>query len=317
MSRTMFQLPSVIRERIWRTASVLGCVAAAAVACLGSTPALAQLGMKPPAEMEGVDVEEKLGNQLPLHLEFTNADGKLVPLSTYFKNDKRPALLLMVYYDCPVVCDVLMQRLSETINEIDLNVGEDYEVLLFSINPSETAEKARVVREGFLAGYNREVTQEVRDAWQFHVSDGAAAQELANAVGFKYKKLANGEFSHPVVLFVITPEGMISRYVYGFTYPVRDVKLSLIEASEGRLAKTIGDRLMAFCFMFDPTTGSYSMVAFRVMQIGGMITLILLSGMIGILVISERYRRRLRARDADTEDTDNAGTGTTPTALPQ
>jgi protein SCO1/2 len=287
---------------------VIALVAAAVVATVGPVAvASAQLGMKDPEGIENVDVEEKLGNQLPLGLTFTNADGVDVPLSTYFKNDKRPAILAMVYYDCPVVCDVLLQRLAESLNGLDLTVGPDFEVLVFSFDPSETVEQARILRESYLAGYNREVTAETRAAWQFHVGDGASSRELANAVGFKYQKLANGEYSHPVALFVITPDGRVSRYVYGFEYPVRDVKLSLIEASEGRLARTIGDRVLAFCYMFDPNTGRYSLVAFRVMQIGGLITLILLSGLIAIMFISERYRRRVRAREGDDVPPGGAG----------
>jgi protein SCO1/2 len=270
-----------------------------ALACvLSFAPVNAQLGMKTPEEEHGLDIEEKIGNSLPLNLKFTNADGKDVELGHYFNNnDKRPVLMLMVYYECPVVCDVLMQRLAETVNDLDLSVGKDYEVIVFSFDPSETVDQAKTLRESFLAGYNREVTQEVRDAWQFHVSDGGTSRELADAVGFKYKRLANGHYSHPVCLFVLTPEGKISRYVYGFSYPARDVKLSLFEASEGRLAKTIGDRLMAFCYMYDPTKGTYSVVAFRVMQVGGAITFILLSGLIVALVIAETIRRRRIERE--------------------
>lgn len=264
--------------------------------------AKAQLGMQTPEEEQGIDIEEKLGNTVPLNLKFTNADGQQVELGHYFNNnDKRPVLMLMVYFECPVVCDVLMQRLAETINELDLDVGKDYEVVIFSFDPSETVDQAKTLRESFLAGYNREVTPEVRDAWQFHVSDGASSAELANSLGFKYKKLANGHYSHPVCLFVLTPEGKISRYVYGFSYPPRDAKLALFEASEGRLAKSLGDRVMAFCYMYDPTKGTYSVVAFRVMQLGGAITFVLLTGLITTLVIAETIRRRRLEREAQSD----------------
>lgn len=273
------------------------------LAFLLATPvANAQLGMQTPEEEEGIDIEEKIGNTLPLNLTFTNADGKEVELGHYFNNnDKRPVLLLMVYFECPVVCDVLMQRLSETINELDLDLGKDYEAVIFSFDPSETVDQAKTLRESFLAGYNREVTQEVRDAWQFHVSEGGASAELANSIGFKYKKLANGHYSHPVCLFVLTPEGKISRYVYGFTYPPRDVKLALIEASQGRLAKSLGDRVMAFCYMYDPQKGTYSVVAYRVMQLGGAITFVLLTGLIATLVIAESIRRKRIARESESD----------------
>jgi len=303
MTHRWLQLPHALPLQSWTR--LIACAMAWAVmsASFLATPvAKAQLGMQTPEEEQGIDIEEKLGNTVPLNLKFTNADGKEVELGHYFNNnDKRPVLMLMVYFECPVVCDVLMQRLAETINELDLDVGKDYEVVIFSFDPSETVDQAKTLRESFLAGYNREVTTEVRDAWQFHVSDGASSAELANSLGFKYKKLANGHYSHPVCLFVLTPEGKISRYVYGFSYPPRDVKLALFEASEGRLAKSLGDRVMAFCYMYDPTKGTYSVVAFRVMQLGGAITFVLLTGLITTLVIAETIRRRRLEREAQSD----------------
>lgn len=295
MLRQRLHAPIAITLPYW--ARLVAC--AVAVAFL-LAPARAQLNMQTPDEEQGIDIEEKLGNTLPMGLKFTNAEGKEVELAHYFNNnDRRPVLMLMVYFECPVVCDVLMNRLAETINDLDLNLGKDYETIIFSFDPTETVDQARNLRESFLAGYNREVTPAVRDAWQFHVSDGATSRELANAVGFKYKKLSNGQYSHPVCLFVLTPEGKVSRYIYGFSYPQRDVKLALIEASQGKLAKSLGDRVMAFCYMYDPQKGTYSVVAYRVMQLGGAITFVLLTGLIATLVIAESIRRKRLARDGE------------------
>lgn len=302
MTHRWLQFPLSFASVCWARLVAWAMAGVVALVSLMIVPtASAQLGMQTPEEEQGLDIEEKIGATLPLNLKFMNAEGKQVELGHYFNNnDKRPVLMLMVYFECPVVCDVLMQRLAETINELDLNVGKDYEILIFSFDPTETVEQARVLRESYLAGYNREVTQEVRDAWQFHVGDGASSAELASSVGFKYKRLSNGHYSHPVCLFVLTPEGKVSRYVYGFSYPPRDVKLALIEASEGRLAKSLGDRVMAFCYMYDPTKGTYSVVAFRVMQLGGAITFVLLTGLIATLVIAESIRRRRMDREAET-----------------
>jgi protein SCO1/2 len=313
MTHSRPHLPQSLSRSTWTR---LFACALAPVLILSSlffvSAASAQLGMQAPKEEENVDVIEKIGDTLPLSLTFTNADDKQIQLGSYFNNnDKRPVLVLMVYFECPVVCDVLMERLATTINELDLDVGKDYEILVFSFDPTETVDQAKSFRENYLAGYNREVTQDVRDAWQFHVSKDGASAELANALGFKYKKLENGHYSHPVCLFVMTPEGKISRYVYGFSYPARDVKLALIEASEGRLAKSIGDRLMAFCYMYDPAKGTYSVVAFRVMQIGGAITFVLLTGLITTFIIAESIRRKRLDREADS----NQPPSTTP--MPQ
>lgn len=244
-----------------------------------------------PEQARGLDIEEKVGNTLPLDEVFTNADGKQVRLGDYFK-DGKPAVLALVYYKCPVICTVMMEKIAETLQDLDLTVGQDFNCLLVSFNPGETTQDASGRREAYLAGYNREVTPQVRAGWQFHTSQAAAVKELADAVGFKYKRLDNGEYSHPACIFVITPEGKVSRYIYGFSYPARDMKLSLLDASQGKLIKSVGDRLLFFCYMYDPATGSYALQAIRVMQIAGVATVIGLGGLIGLMILGERVRRR-------------------------
>jgi len=169
-------------------------------------------------QARGVDVEEHVGQSLPMELIFTNAEGQPVRLGDYFKSGK-PAIIAMVYYKCPVVCTVVMGRLAETINQLDLTVGRDYNALIFSFDPTETTRDARQQKIGFISGYPKDVTPEIEAGWQFHTSaDESASRQLADALGFKYNKLANG-YSHPVALFVITPDGRVSRYLYGFSYP--------------------------------------------------------------------------------------------------
>lgn len=244
-----------------------------------------------PKAAQNLEIEEKVGNTLPLDEVFTDADGKTVRLGDYFK-DGKPAILALVYYRCPVICTVVMEKIAESMQGMDLTVGQDYHCLLVSFNPSESTTDARAKREAFLAGYNREATPEVRAGWQFHTAQAGAVKELADAVGFKYKRLDNGEYSHPACIFVITPEGKVSRYLYGFSYPSRDMKFALMDASQGKLIKSIGDRLLFYCYMYDDARGTYTLQVVRVMQIAGGATVLLLAGTIGVLLLRERVRRR-------------------------
>jgi protein SCO1/2 len=262
-----------------------------------------------PPQAQGVDVEEQIGNTLPPDIGFTNSAGKIVHLGEYF-SDGKPAIVAMVYYKCPIVCTVVMSRLAETINDLDFTVGKDYRVLVFSVDPTEDTALARQTKLSYISSYNREVTPEVEAGWEFHCTDDEAARRLGDALGFKFRKLDDGAYTHPVVLAVITPDGKVSRYLYGFVYPARDVKLALMEASEGKLVKTIGDRLLLRCYMYDPKAGSYTLQATRVMQIAGVVTVAALGTLIGGLFIGERLRRN-RAHRLSSSPANNPGPTTT------
>ena len=257
----------------------------------GADPAADQV----PTQIQGLDVDEQVGNMLPMDVAFTNAQGKTVRLGEYFQ-DGKPAIIAMVYYKCPIVCTVVMNRLSETINALDYTVGTDYRALIFSVDPGEDTKLAASTKLAYISGYNRDADAKVQAGWEFHTTDDSAARRLGESLGFKYRRLDDGQYSHPVALMIITPEGKVSRYLYGFTYPARDVKLALLEASQGKLVKTIGDRMLNFCYMYDPKAGSYTLQAYRVMQIAGVITLTALTTLIGGLFIGERLRRNRAAR---------------------
>jgi protein SCO1/2 len=255
-----------------------------------------------PVQARGVDVEEHVGESLPMELLFTNAEGKAVRLGDYFKTGK-PAIMALVYYKCPVVCTVVMQRMAETINQLDLTVGKDYNALVFSFDPTETTRDAAQAKLGFISAYPKDVTPEIRAGWQFHTTTGEEApRQLAETLGFRFRKLDTGKYSHPVALFIITPEGKISRYLYGFDYPARDVKLALMEASQGKLVKTIGDRLMFRCFLYDPATGRYTLAVHRVMQVGGVVTAAALGTFIAALTIREKIRKTRAARGTSAKE---------------
>jgi protein SCO1 len=318
MFRTSHQLASRSRRAIARTGAAL--LLAACVAVAGASPtgeptqpsapeqstgsagaasAETKERVNPldrtiplPGAVMGLNIEERVGRVLPLELQFTTSDGRTVMLGDYFKSNK-PAVIAMVYYKCPVVCDVVMQNLTKSFNGLDLTIGKDFNVLYFSFDPAETAEDAAASKRGHLSNFTHEVTPEVEKGWQFHVTDATTARGLADAIGFKYRRLANGQFSHPAAIYLVTPEGKLSRYFYGFDYPSRDIKLGLIDATNGKLVRSLGEMIMSFCYMFDPDSGRYSLAAMRVMQVSGVISLLAVVSLVGALFVGERVRRRL------------------------
>jgi protein SCO1/2 len=273
----------------------------------GSEPTPAQ----DPSEIRGLTVEERVGSTLPMELLFTTSEGKVVRLGDYFKTEEgkggtasmfggqaKPTVLMMVYYRCPIVCDVLMSKMTQTFEDLDFTLGSEYNALFFSIDDRESPEVSSAAKTKYFETYRRTFTPDAREkaskAWQFHTGDSDSVAKLANSVGYQFRKLPNGEFSHPVVAFIITPDGKLSRYLYGFKQEPRDLRLALMEASEGKLVRTLGDRLLAFCYMYDPSRGSYSLQAVRVMQVGGIVTLVGLTGLVGVLLAGERLRKRAR-----------------------
>lgn len=267
----------------------LALLAAAAVVALAPA-ARAQLIMNElPDPAKGLDVEEKLGAQIPEPLMVHRSDGMAVDVAAYFKGDK-PAILVLAYYDCPVVCPLTFERLIKTLNDVPYTVGEDFRVVVVSFDPTNTAEMAERERQLAMASYDRQITREVQSGFLFHIASEQVARRLADSVGYRYNRLANGEYSHPVALMVMTPGGRVSRYVYGFNYPARDVRMALLEASDGKIGRSIGDAFLHFCYAWDPTTGGFTLQAWRLMQLVGVLTVVLIGVMIGVLLARERLR---------------------------
>lgn len=260
------------------------------------------LNQKPEA-IKRLDVDEKLGATLPMDLEFTNSDGKKVKLGDYFplgedgKRHGKPTVLVLGYYRCPVVCSVVIAKLTEAYNEISYTVGQDYNALVFSINPDETTAEANAYKVNQLETYNRGKETGVAGGWHFHTSPAETSKALADAMGWQYTRLPNGEYGHPIGYMLITPDGRIARYMYGYAGKdqATQVKLAILEASEGKISKTIADRVVGFCYMFDAASGGYALKAFRVMQLGGGVTLLGLGGLVIGLRVSEVLKRRRRA----------------------
>ncbi len=256
--------------------------------CMATAMAQAQVIMEKPRALQGIDVVEHLGETIPDTLTFQDETGKTVKLSDYLHQGK-PLILVMAYYRCPMLCDLVLNAVCESAKRLDLSLGKDYSILTVSIDSRETWELAAAKKTRYKEAFGK---SGVEQGWFFLADQFGNAKVLADAIGFKYfydKK--RDEYAHPAVIVLLSPEGKITRYVYGISYKQFDLKLGLIEASQGKVGTTI-DRLILSCFHYDPTSGSYVPVAMNIMRLGGVITLVVLTAVLGSLWIRESRKHR-------------------------
>jgi protein SCO1/2 len=261
-----------------------------AAACAGIAPAQ-QMGIPAaslPMMVQGVGIDQNLNAQIPLELKFKDETGQAVRLGQYFRD--KPVVLALVYYECPGLCDLILNGLSHAMEQISLNVGADYEVVTVSFNPKESWQLAGAKKATYLERYNRPgALAGAKAGWHFLTGDQASIKSLADTVGFHYKyDPVNNQFAHASAIFVLTPEGKISRYFYGIEYKPRDFRLGLVEASANKIGSA-ADQVMLFCYHYDPTTGKYGMAITQVTRVLGTATVLLLGGFVFIMLRRERH----------------------------
>ena len=243
------------------------------IAALPALAAAQQMGIPAatlPMMVQGVGIDQNLNAQIPLELKFKDENGQVVRLGQYFR--EKPVVLALVYYECPGLCDLILNGLTHTMEQVSLNVGSDYEVVTVSFNPKETWQLANAKKANYIEKYNRSGAKE---GWHFLTGDEASIKSLADTVGFHYKyDPINNQFAHASGIMVLTPEGKISKYFYGVTYPARDLRLGLVEASQDKIG-TVADQVLLFCYHYDPHTGKYGLLISRVLQLGGMATVLI------------------------------------------
>ena len=262
-------------------------IAGLMLAALPGIAAAQQMGIPAaslPMMVQGVGIDQNLNAQLPLELKFKDENGQVVRLGQYFRD--KPVVLALVYYQCPGLCDLILNGLSHTMEQISLNVGTDYEVVTVSFNPKETWQLANAKKANYIEKYNRSGAKE---GWHFLTGDEASIKSLADTVGFHYKyDPVNNQFAHASAIYVITPEGKIARYFYGIEYKPRDFRLGLVEASANKIG-TPADQVLLFCYHYDPTTGKYGMAITQVTRALGTATVLLLGGFVFIMLRRERH----------------------------
>lgn len=244
-----------------------------------------------PPQLQGVGVDEKLGAQVPLDLKFTDEFGKAVSLKSLIPPNK-PVVLQLSYFGCPMLCDTISHGLLNSMQNLDLNIGSDFSVINVSFNPRETSADGSKKKAGYVQQYSR---TGAGDGWHFLVGDPYTIDELCKSVGFKYKWIEESQqFSHPAVLMILSPTGKVTRYLYGVEFPQQTLRLSLVEASEGKIGNTI-DKVMMLCFRYSPSEGRYTLFAMGLMRLAGAITVVVLGGVLLRQYLKERRHRRLVA----------------------
>ncbi len=243
-------------------------------------PAAALAADPQDAILREVGVDEKPGAAIPRDLPFTDASGKQVRLADYLGDG--PVLLTLNYYTCPMLCPLTFRRLAATMEQVKgFSLARDYRVVTVSIDPDEIPEIARAK-----ANETHALMPGVRDGdarWPFLYGSAGSIRRLAESVGYRYAKVGQ-EFAHPAVTIVLSPGGAVSRYLYGIEVDPRDLKLALIEASEGKIgASFAGNALLMYCFKYDPVGKKYMLYARNIMKAAGAVTLVLLAGLLAVL----------------------------------
>lgn len=229
-----------------------------------------------PEMLRGVTVEQRLDHKVPSNLTFKDETGKQVELGSYFRSD-RPVILTMNYFDCPQLCPLVLEGLTSTLNRIKMNVGKDVQVVTVSIDPRETPVDAAHAKQVYMDRYAGPGTP---DGWHFLTGTETSIQGLAQAIGFKYRFVPQIDgYSHPSAIAVLTGTGNIARYFFGIDFSPRDLRLGLVEASNGKIGSIV-DHAMLFCFVYDPNSGKYGPMALNIVRLGGLLTLLLLGGFI-------------------------------------
>lgn len=243
-----------------------------------------------PAELVNVGVEEHLGQSLDLSMTFTNEAGETIPLGSYFHKD-RPVLLAMVYYTCPSLCNYHLNGLTDTLKTMKWTSGREFEVVAVSMNHKETPDLAAKKKHNYLKAYGR---PEGEKGWHFLVGNQQNVEKLAAQLGFKFNWMEDKQqYAHAAVAYVVTPGGKISRYLHGIQPEAGTLKLSLLEASNGKIGSVI-EQVMMFCFQFDPRKNKYTLYAWNLMRIGAILMVLVLAVLLIPLWLREQSHNRHR-----------------------
>jgi len=267
----------------------------------GATTAWAQpggpLSVPPPGKaateaipmLKEVGIDQHLDAQIPLDLKFVDENGRDVTLGQYF-NGKRPVVLALVYYECPMLCTLTLNGLVGSLTPLTLSAGQDFDVLAVSFDPGETPALATERRKTFLQRYSR---AHADAGVHFLTGREDAIKALTSAVGFRYVyDSAIDQFAHPAAITIVSPAGKVSRYLFGVEFAPKDLKLSLVEATDGKIG-TVVDQALLFCYHYDPETGKYGLAILNLVRLAGALTVAALAGM--IVWNLRRERRQLRA----------------------
>jgi len=219
-----------------------------------------------------VSIQQNLDQQIPLNLRFRDETGRDVALGDYMR-DRKPTILVLAYYQCPNLCTQVLNGLVKGLKTLSFTPGDEFEVVVVSINPNEGPDLAAAKKASYLATYKREGAEL---GWHFLVGEQGEIDKLAQATGFRYVyDPKSKQYAHGAAIMIVTPTGRLSRYIMGIEFAPRDIKLGLMEASDEKIGN-LADQVLVLCFQYDPTTGTYSFATTRAIQVGGILTVVVL-----------------------------------------
>lgn len=257
-----------------------------APASSGSTFASSETKAGDARILEGVGFDQRLGERIPLTLDFRDEAGKAVTLADYFARGK-PVILNMVYYECPMLCNLELNGLCRALKVVDLGAGDQFEIVTVSINPDEEPGLAAAKKAGYLKRYGREGAGV---GWHFLTGETPQIDALAEAIGFRYRyDEASGLYAHNAGIVVLTPDGTIAYYFFGVEFSPRDVKFALMSASERQIGSPI-DQALLYCYHYDPATGQYTLAVQGALKLLGLATILALVGSIAAMVLRDRRK---------------------------
>ena len=226
--------------------------------------------VRPPG-LKNVGIEQNLNEQIPPGLTFRDETGKTVTLGDFF--GKKPMILNLVYYQCPMLCGEVLTGLESALRVLKFDVGKEFDVLTVSFDPKETPEMASAKKAEYLKRYGR---SGAADGWHFLTGPASSIDALTKAAGFQYQyDPKSGQFAHATAIMVLTPEGKIAQYYYGVEFAPKDLRLGLIQASQNKIG-TVVDQLLLYCYHYDPDTGKYGAIISRVLQLAAGATVLIL-----------------------------------------
>lgn len=249
--------------------------------CLLAVTGLAQ---NPQAQVAAhAGLEQKLSSSVPLHAHFRDEHGATVELGRFFAG--KPVILALAYYQCPNLCTLVLNGILQMAQELKLDAGKDYQIVVVSFDPREQPALAAAKKETYIQRYRR---AGAANGWHFLVGDKNAIAQLANSIGYEFAyDQTTRQFAHPSTIIVLTPEGKISRYFPGIEYPPQDARLALVEASQQRVG-SLADHVFLLCFHYNPQTGKYGLLITRIMQVAGIGSALTLAAYIGLNLRRER-----------------------------
>jgi protein SCO1/2 len=244
-----------------------------------------------PAPLREIGFDQNLDQPLPLDTTFTDEHGRVVRLGEYFGT--RPVVLAFAYYDCPMLCTLVLNGLTSALNVTSLEPGTDFELVTISFDPRDTPAAATAKKASYIERYKR---PGAAAGWHFLTGGQASIDRVTQAAGFRYVwDAATRQFAHPTGIVVLTPDGRLARYLFGVEYGPRDLRLGIVEASAGKVGTPV-DSLLLYCYHYDPMTGRYGLIVMRALRVAGAATVLALGTFIVVMVRKEKRRTRYESR---------------------